>query len=122
MKRLLITYLLSVVMAPLFFYFYWKHGLVCEPRAVISSLLFGAVPFVAVFAASFEKRKAPLYFAAALLLIEIIVTPIIMINALGVDELMNERLIAFFTFEFFSLLQFVFAALLIKTSRALVPS
>ncbi len=105
MKRLYPVFIIVVVCAPIIFLIYLKSDLVCAPRAIVSSAVFGIVPLLFLTIAIFKKRKIWYYFSLLVLVLEVIITPIIMLNKLGWEKLLNERLLAFFTFEVIALIQ-----------------
>lgn len=108
-----------VISAPLIFYLYLQHNLVCEFRAVISSIIFGLVPLFILFLAIIKKRIFWYYAALGVLVIEIVITPVIMLNRLGWDTFYNDRLLAFFTFEGFVVIEFILVIFMLKKFRQL---
>jgi predicted membrane protein len=105
MKKLYFTYICIVICAPFVFLFYLKHDLVCAPRAITASAIFGVVPLSLLTIAIFKKKKNFFYYSLFVLIIEIIITPAIMLKRLGWEEFINERLLAFFTFEGIAIIQ-----------------
>lgn len=113
MKKLYLTYICIVICAPFVFLFYLKHDLVCAPRAITASAIFGAVPLSLLMIASLKRKKNFFYYSLLVLVIEIIITPAIMLKRLGWEEFISERLLAFFTFEGFAVIQVVITILLL---------
>jgi hypothetical protein len=99
MKKLHLIFICSVLFAPILFFIYLKNNLVCAPRAITASAIFGLVPLSFLIIAIRKKILAFFYVSLCALIIEIIITPVIMLKRLGWEKLINERLLAFFTFE-----------------------
>lgn len=114
MKRLYFIFFATVICAPIIFLIYLKNDLVCAPRAILSSAIFGVIPLLFLTIAVLKKKKYFYYFSLLILIIEVIITPIIMINRLGWEKFINERLLAFFTFEGVAIIQFLIIILLLK--------
>ncbi len=114
MNRNVIIFGILVILAPLLFAVYYRFNLVCLPRAIISSFLFGFVPFVFFLIAFYKNIKGFLYVALFILIAECIMTPVIMLKRLGWEKFCNERLPAFFTFEFFIILQIVLVLIMLE--------
>ena len=114
MKKLFCMFILLVILAPLIFYLYLQHDLVCEFRAVISSSLFGLIPLLFLSLGIIKKRILWYYVTLGILVIEMIITPVIMLNRLGWDTFYNERLLAFFTFEGFAVIEIVLVVLIMR--------
>ena len=113
MKKLHLVFIITVVCAPVIFLVYLKNDLVCAPRAIFSSAIFGIVPLSFSTIAFIKTKQVFYYFALFVLIIEVIITPIIMVQRLGWEKFINERLLAFFTFEGFALIQFMIVILLL---------
>ena len=113
MKKLYFVFLGVVIFAPILFYFYLKRDLVCAPRAITASAIFGIVPLFLLTAAILRKNVVFYYLSLLILVIEIIITPVIMLKRLGWDKLVNERLLAFFTFEGITIIQIIIVVLLL---------
>jgi hypothetical protein len=113
MKRLYLIFIFTVVCAPFVFLIYLKHDLVCAPRAITASAIFGAVPLLLLTIAIFKKKRFFFYFSLAALIIEVIITPVIMLRRLGWEKFYNERLLAFFTFEGIAMVQIFITVLLL---------
>jgi len=113
MKKLFMIFVISVICAPIIFLIYYNNGLVCAPRAIFSSALFGIVPLIFLTIAITKTKKIFYYFSLCVLIIEVIITPIIMLKNLGWEKFITERLLAFFTFEGFALLQIIVVILLL---------
>jgi hypothetical protein len=113
MKKLYFVFLGIVFCAPILFYFYLKMDLVCAPRAITASAIFGIVPLLFLTAAVLKKKVLFYYLSLLTLVIEIIITPIIMLKRLGWDKFIHERLLAFFTFEGIAIIQIMIVALLL---------
>jgi hypothetical protein len=113
MKKLYLTFICTVICAPVVFFFYLRHDLVCAPRAITASAIFGVVPWLLLTIALFKKKRSFFYFSLFVLIIEIIITPVIMLKRLGWEKLINERLLAFFTFEGIAMIQIFITILLL---------
>jgi uncharacterized membrane protein len=113
MKKLYYIFLSIVILAPFLFYIYLKNDLVCAPRAITASAIFGLVPLIFLTAAIIKKTSFFYYLSSAILVIEIIITPVIMLKRLGWDKFVNERLLAFFTFEAISIIQLFIVIILL---------
>ena len=113
MKKIYFVFLGIVIFAPILFYFYLKRDLVCAPRAITASAIFGIVPLLFLTAAVLKKKVLFYYLSLLMLVIEIIITPIIMLKRLGWDKFVNERLLAFFTFEGIAIIQIIIVVLLL---------
>lgn len=113
MKKLYFVFLGTVSFAPIMFYFYLKRDLVCAPRAITASAIFGIVPLLFLTVAVLKKKVLFYYLSLLTLVTEIIITPIIMLKRLGWDKFVNERLLAFFTFEGIAIIQIVIVVLLL---------
>lgn len=94
-----VTLMFTAACAPLLFYAYWRSGLVCAPRAIAAASIFGVVPLALTTAGVLLRKRALLHAAVAVLVVEIIITPIIMLGRLGWDRMLHDRLAAFLTFE-----------------------
>lgn len=116
MKRLYLIFIITVICAPVIFLVYLKNDLVCAPRAILSSAIFGVAPLLFLTVAVFRNIKTCYYLALVILVIEMIITPIIMIERLGWEKFFNERLLAFFTFEGIAIIQFLIAISMMKYS------
>ena len=114
MKRLYLIFISTVICAPIIFLIYLKNDLVCAPRAILSSAIFVVIPLLFLTIAILKKKKNFYYFSLIVLIIEIIITPIIMLNRLGWAKFINERLLAFFTFESVATIQLLIIILLLK--------
>ena len=114
MKRLYLVFLGIVIFAPILFYLYLEHDLVCAPRAIVASAIFGIVPLLFLTVAILKEKVIFYYLSILTLIIEIIITPIIMLKRLGPDKFFNERLLAFFTFECIAITQIVIVILLLR--------
>ncbi len=113
MKKLYFIFLVIVIFAPLLFYVYLKNDLVCAPRAITASAIFGLVPLIFLTAAVIKRNTIYYYISLAILVIEIIITPAIMLKRLGWDKFVNERLLAFFTFEAIAIIQLIIVTIII---------
>lgn len=113
MKKLCFIYICTVICGPIIFLIYLKNNLVCAPRAIIASAIFGVVPLLFLTIAILKKKKNFYYFSLFVLIIEIVITPVIMLKRLGWDKFINERLLAFFTFEGFAIVQILIIILLL---------
>ena len=113
MKKPYIIFFFIVICAPVIFLIYLKHDLVCAPRAITASSIFGTVPLMLLTIAIFKKNLNFFYYTLFVLAIEIIITPVIMLKRLGLGKFVNERLPAFFTFEGIAVVQIVLTILLL---------
>jgi len=114
LKKAYFIFLGTVICAPIIFLVYLKNDLVCAPRAILSSAIFGIIPLFFLTIAILKKKKNFYYFSILVLIIEIIITPIIMLNRLGWEKFINERLLAFFTFEGIAIMQLLIVVSLLK--------
>ena len=117
MKKYYVVFILTVVCAPIIFLFYLKNDLVCAPRAIVSSALFGFIPLIFLTVAILKEKKIFYYFCLATLLFEVIITPVIMVKRLGWEKFFNERLLAFFTFEGIAIFQILLVILILLVSN-----
>ena len=113
MRKLYFVFLGIVFCAPILFYFYLKMDLVCAPRAITASAIFGVVPLLLLTAAVLKKKVVFYHLCILTLVIEIIITPVIMLKRLGPDKFVHERLLAFSTFEGIAIIQIVIVVLLL---------
>jgi hydrogenase-4 membrane subunit HyfE len=107
MNRNVLIFGILVIAAPIIFWVYYHNNLVCLPRASVSSFMFGIVPLLLFAIAHYRNIKGLMYVALSVLFAEGVMTPIIMLKRLGWEKFANERLLAFFTFEFFIIAQMV---------------
>ncbi len=107
MKAKIYCFVAAVIVAPMVFWAYWRSDLVCLPRAIFSSALFGVVPLLALLAALKWKHEILYHLTFLVFIIEMVATPLIMLHRLGWEKFAGERLLAFFTFEGFALLEIV---------------
>ena len=114
MKKNVLIFSVIVAIAPLLFLIYYNNNLVCLPRASVSSFIFGLIPLSFLIIAFYKKAKIFLYIALSVLLTECIITPIIMLKRLGWEKFYNDRLLAFFTFEFFAIIQIVIILIILE--------
>lgn len=119
MKRLYFIFIITVILAPIIFVIYLKNDLVCAPRAILSSVIFGVIPLLFLSIAVIKKKNKFYYFSQIVLIVEIIITPVIMIIKLGWEKFLNERLLAFFTFEGVAIIQFLIIVLLLQDIKKL---
>jgi hypothetical protein len=112
-------FLLVVVCAPIVFFIYWKNDLVCAPRAITASAIFGIIPLILLTVGILKERGIFFYLALAVLVVEILITPVIMLKRLGWEKFAGERLLAFFTFEGIAIVQIVIVLLLFKATQNL---
>ena len=114
MNKNVLIFASLVILGPILFLIYYHFDLVCLPRASVSSFIFGLVPFVFFTIASYKDAKIFLYIAFSILLVESIITPIIMLKRLGWEKFFNDRLLAFFTFEFFIISQIIIILIVLE--------
>jgi hypothetical protein len=113
MKKPYLAFFFIVICAPVLFLIYLKHDLVCAPRAITASSIFGTVPLLLVTIAILKENLNFFYYSLFVLAIEVIITPVIMLKRLGWEKLINERLPAFFTFEGIAVIQIILTILLL---------
>ena len=113
MKKPYLAFFFIVICAPVIFLIYLKLDLVCAPRAITASSIFGTVPLMLLTIAIFKKDLKYFYYSLFVLIIEIIITPVIMLKRLGWEKFFNERLLAFFTFEGIAAIQIILTILLL---------
>lgn len=107
MKIIKQIYIISVITAPLIFIAYYNFEKVCAPRAFIFEIVTGAIS-LCIFLLATRFKKIYLYGLTALIPLYIIIcSPIIMVNRLGAEKWLNERLLAYTTFEVFAILQLI---------------
>ena len=111
--------LLTVVCAPVVFWIYWKNDLVCAPRAITASAIFGIVPLLFLMIGILKEKRVFFSLTLWVLVVEMLITPIIMLRRLGWEKFAGERLLAFFTFEGIAIVQIVIVLLVFKTFRNL---
>ena len=114
MNKNILIFGFLVIFAPILFFIYYNNNLVCLPRASVSSFIFGLVPFIFFTIAYYKNSKGLMYIAFSVLIIECIITPIIMLKRLGWEKFYNDRLLAFFTFEFFIISQIVIILIVLE--------
>ncbi|MBN1804233.1 MAG: hypothetical protein JW837_03185 [Sedimentisphaerales bacterium] len=114
MKKPYLAFFLIVICSPVLFLIYLKHDLVCAPRAITASSIFGTVPLLLLTTAIFKENLKFFYCSLFVLAIEIIITPVIMLKRLGWEKLINERLLAFFTFEGIAVIHIILTILLLS--------
>ncbi len=113
-RDLYVAYVGVAVAAPLVMFAYFRLGLVCAPRAIVSETICGALALAFLTPAVFRGSR-PLYIAALIVpAIMIPLTPVIMLSVLGWDKLINERLLAFFTFEVIAAAELVMIILMMQ--------
>jgi hypothetical protein len=113
MNKLYLTFILTVLFAPVLFFIYLMNNLVCAPRAIIASAIFGVVPLSFLIIGIRKKILFFFYISLCTLIIEIIITPVIMLKKLGWEKFINERLLAFFTFEGIATVQIIIIILIL---------
>ena len=115
-RQLYVMYLGVAVAAPLVMFVYLRLGLVCAPRAIVSESVCGVFALAFLTPAALRGSR-PLYIAAlAVPVIMIPLTPVVMLNVLGWDKLVNERLLAFFTFELIAAVEIVLIVRMLRTT------
>jgi len=113
-RNLYLAYLGVAIAAPLVMFIYLRLDLVCAPRAIVSETICGALA-LAFLTPAVLRGSRPLYIAALIVpAIMIPLTPVIMLSVLGWDKLVNERLLAFFTFELVAVLEVTLVALMLR--------
>ncbi len=117
MKKIFYIFIFLVICAPILFYLYLQNGLVCAFRAVISSIIFGLVPLLFLSLGMVTQKILLYYICIGMFVVEMIITPIIMLNRLGWEKFYNERLLAFFTFEGIALIELFLVVLILHKFR-----
>ena len=85
-KRLYVVFLLIAIFAPVVFLIYWKNDLVCAPRAITASAIFGIVPLIFLTIGILKEKGIFFYLALFVLVVEILITPVIMLRRLGWEK------------------------------------
>ena len=121
-RNLYLAYVGIAIAAPLLMLAYLRLELVCAPRAIASESVCGVLALAFLTPAALRGSR-PLYIAALIVpVIMIPLTPVVMLSVLGWDKLVNERLLAFFTFETIAAVEIVLIVrMLQRTTRAPQP-
>ena len=119
MKKLYIAYSISVVIAPIVFWVYLASDLVCAPRAVIFEIVTGALS-LGLLTLAYKSKKIVLFLLPLIVPVFVIISsPIIMVNRLGAEKFLTQRLPAYSTFEIFAIFQVILISILIGMSKRL---
>ncbi len=119
MKKLYMSYLVSVVLAPIVFWGYFIFGLVCAPRAVVFEVVTGVLS-LGLLTLAYKSKKVILFLLPLIVPIFVIISsPIIMVNRLGAEKFLSQRLPAYSTFEIFAIFQVILIAILIGMNKRL---
>jgi hypothetical protein len=117
MKKIYMSYLVSVLIAPVVFWIYLFLDLVCAPRAVVFQVLTGTLS-LSLLTLAYKSKKLVLFLLSLLVPVSVIISsPIIMVNRLGAEKFLNQRLLAYSTFEIFAIFQVIFIAILIGMNK-----
>jgi hypothetical protein len=116
MKKVYVSYFVSVVLAPFVFWIYLAFDLVCAPRAVAFEVITGALS-LALLSLVYKGKKALMYIAPLLVPVFVVISsPIIMVNRLGAEKFLSQRIPALVTFEIFAIFQIVMISIMIGMS------
>ncbi len=117
MKKLYMSYLVSVVLAPFVFWLYLFLDLVCAPRAVVFEVVTGVLSLGFLTLAYKSKKAIMFLFPLIVPIFVIISSPIIMVNRLGAEKFLSQRLPAYSTFEIFAIFQVILISVLIGMNK-----
>jgi hypothetical protein len=119
MKKMYISYLVSVVLAPVVFWVYLVLDLVCAARAVFFEVVTGALS-LGLLSLAYRSKKAVLFLLPLIVPIFVIISsPIIMVSRLGAEKFLSQRLLAYSTFEVFAIFQLILISILISMNKRL---
>lgn len=117
MKKLYMSYLVSVVLVPIVFWVYLIFDLVCAPRAVIFEGVTGVLS-LGLLTLAYKSKKAVMFLLPLIVPIFVIISsPIIMVNRLGAEKFLSQRLPAYSTFEIFAIFQVILISILIGMNK-----
>jgi hypothetical protein len=117
MKKMYISYFVSVVLAPVVFWVYLLLDLVCAARAVVFEVITGALS-LGLLSLAYKSRKVLLYLVSLLVPVIVVVSsPIIMVNRLGAEKFLSQRIPAYVTFEIFAIFQIILISILIGMKK-----
>lgn len=117
MKKLYMSYLISVVLAPIVFWVYLVFDLVCAPRAIVFEVVTGVLS-LGLLTLAYKSKKAVMFFLSLIVPIFVIISsPIIMVNRLGAEKFLSQRLPAYSTFEIFAIFQVILISILIGMNK-----
>ncbi len=117
MKKVYKSYLVSVLLAPVIFWIYLVFDLVCAPRAVFFEAATGALSLGLLTLAYKSKKTVLLLLSLFVPVFVIISSPIIMVNRLGAEKFLTQRLPAYTTFEIFAIFQVILISVLIGMNK-----
>ena len=63
MKKGYLIFIATVICTPFIFLIYLKNDLVCAPRAIVSSVIFGVVPLLLLTVAIIKNKRIYYYFS-----------------------------------------------------------
>jgi hypothetical protein len=117
MKKLYVSYLISVVLAPIVFWVYLIFDLVCAPRAVVFEVVTGVLS-LGLLSLAYKSKKAIMFFLSLIVPIFVIISsPIIMVNRLGAEKFLSQRVPAYSTFEVFAIFQVILISILVGMNK-----
>ncbi len=117
MKKLYMSYLISVLVAPVIFWFYLVFGFVCAPRAVVFEVVTGALS-LGLLTLAYKSKKVIMFLLPLIVPVFVIISsPIIMVNRLGAEKFLSQRLPAYSTFEVFAIFQVILISVLIGMNK-----
>jgi hypothetical protein len=113
MKKVYMSYIVSVLLAPVIFWIYLAFDLVCAPRAVFFEVATGALS-VGLLTLAYRSKKAVLLLLSLFVPVFVIISsPVIMVSRLGAEKFLSQRLLAYSTFEIFAIFQLILISILI---------
>ncbi len=119
MKKIHKSYLVSVVLAPVVFWVYLLFDLVCAARAIVFEVVTGVLSLT-LLSLVYKSKKALMLLVPLLVPVFVVIaSPIIMVNRLGAEKFLSQRIPAFVTFEIFALFQIVLISILIGMKKRL---
>ncbi len=117
MKKIYKFYLLSVIVAPVIFWVYFIFDLVCAPRAVVFEVVTGTLS-LGLLTLAYKSQKVIMFLLPLIVPIFVIISsPIIMVNRLGAEKFLSQRLPAYSTFEIFAIFQVILISILIGMNK-----
>jgi len=117
MKKVYMSYTVSVLLAPVIFWIYLVFDLVCAPRAVVFEVVTGALS-LSLLALARKSKKAIMFLLPLIVPVFVIISsPIIMVNRLGAEKFLTQRLPAYTTFEIFAIFQVILISVLIGMNK-----
>jgi hypothetical protein len=117
MEKICKSYLVSVVLAPVVFWVYLILDLVCAPRAVVFEVVTGVLSLTLLLLVYKSKKTLMLLVPLFVPVFVVVSSPLIMVNRLGAEKFLSQRIPAFVTFEIFALFQIVMISILIGMKK-----